>query len=79
MDERFEKCPHCGSNWGFYTKTTLVNVPYNWSFDGEAQDNSEMYDNAEHYKSGAYCYCQNCDKVICKVSTMARLLGRTEL
>ena len=73
---KIDCCPHCGSDWGFYTKSTYVNIPYNWDFDGEPQDNGEMFDNAEQYKNGQNCYCQNCGKVICRKSTMIKLIGR---
>ena len=68
-------CPHCGSTEGIYTKTTYVNVPYNLSFDGEAQDNGEMYDNTESFRGGETAYCQECRKAICRMSTLRRQWG----
>ena len=66
------KCPHCGSDWGVYVKQTLINVPYNMKFDGSADCNLEMYDNAEKIEYGKLVYCQRCDKVICRLSTFER-------
>lgn len=65
-------CPHCGSDEGIYTKTTLVNVPYKMGFDGCAQYNEEMYDNAEKITSGRTVYCQSCQKPICRWDTMEK-------
>lgn len=65
-------CPHCGSTDGILTKTTLVNIPYYIGFDGEEQFNGEMYDNAEGREGGCVAYCQNCGKVICRVSTLEK-------
>ena len=67
-----EKCPHCGSAEGVYTKTTLVNVPYYFSFHGDDQFNGEMYDNAEDLRGGRLAYCTSCDKVVCRMSTLER-------
>lgn len=65
-------CPHCGSTEGIYTKNTLVNVPYYIKFDGTDEFNGEMYDNAETLRGGELAYCQNCDKVICRMSTLRK-------
>ncbi len=65
-------CPHCGGNTGVYTKTTYVNVPYALGWDGEAQDNSEMYDNAEDYRGGRTAYCQDCHKAVCRISSLEK-------
>lgn len=70
--KRIDCCPHCGGSSGFYTKTTYVNVPYNWGWDGEAQCNSEMYDNAERYDGGRMAYCQDCNKIVCRFETLQK-------
>lgn len=69
-------CPHCGSDDGIYTLTTYVDVPYMRGFDGEAQDNSEMYDNVRTIKGGKIAYCQNCYKAICRLSTLEKQWGK---
>lgn len=65
-------CPHCGSTEGIYTKTTLYNIPWCCGFGGEEQENGEMYDNAERQSGGDTVYCQNCDKIICRMSTLKK-------
>lgn len=69
-------CPHCGSDEGVYTKTTLVNVPFLIGFMGEEHDNGEMYDNAELITGGGLVYCQSCNKVICRTSTIKSQWGK---
>lgn len=65
-------CPYCGSTKGVYTRTTLINVPYCIGFDGGKQYNGEMYDNAEGQKGGAIAYCQDCGKIVCRMSTLEK-------
>ena len=72
MRKPITHCPHCGSTEGFYTKTTYVRVPSLMSFDGKPQYNGEMYDNAESCDGGRIAYCQSCERVICRVSTLQR-------
>lgn len=74
--KKITKCPHCESDWGVYTKQTLINVPHNMNFDGSDGYNGEMYDNAEKLISGALVYCQKCDKVVCRLSTFERNIER---
>lgn len=69
MKKKITSCPHCGSTDGFYTFDTYKNIPYRMGFDGTNQDNSEMYENATIYR-GKLAYCQQCNKVICRVSTL---------
>lgn len=66
------RCPHCGSTEGIFTKTTLVNIPFYVGFDGSEQFNGEMYDNAEGRRGGELAYCQNCEKVVCRMSTLRK-------
>ena len=67
-------CPHCGSAMGFYTLSNYMRVAYKTSFDGKERDNSEMYDNAE-IRGGNTAYCLECNKVICRVSTLQKRNG----
>lgn len=71
MKKRITCCPHCGSAEGFYTLSTYKDIPYNLGFDGKEQNNSEMYDNATVH-NGLLAYCQNCGKVICRLSTLKK-------
>lgn len=66
---KFDKCPHCGSTEGVYTKTNLTGVRYNMNFDGSEGDNRDMYDNAEKVTAGRMVYCQSCNKTICRWDT----------
>ena len=70
-----ERCPHCGSDWGVYIKKDLINVPYKFKFDGSEDYNGEMYDNAEKIIDKENVYCQACDKVICRMSTLVAFHG----
>lgn len=72
MSKKIVMCPHCSSDDGVYTKTTYVNVPYFFHFNGDPQDNSEMYDNVESFSGGKTVYCQNCNKPICRYNTLKR-------
>ena len=71
MKKSIAKCPHCGSDWGIYTKSDYLGVQYNTGFNGERQDNGEMYDNAK-VRGGYNAYCQKCDKLICRLSTIEK-------
>lgn len=64
--QRIERCPHCDSDLGVYTKMDLINVPRNMNFDGSEGDNGEMYDNAEKIVDKSGVYCQKCNKLICR-------------
>lgn len=46
MKKKITRCPHCGSTEGIFTKTVYRNVIHNIGFDGEEQENYEMYDEA---------------------------------
>lgn len=72
MKAPITRCPHCGSSEGIYTKTTLIRVPYLMGFDGKPQFNGEMYDNAENQAGGMTAYCQSCERVICRISTLVK-------
>lgn len=75
MSKKIECCPHCRSNEGLYIKQSYINIPYNFNFQGEAEDNSEMYDNAERYIDGNMVYCRSCGKPVCRLSTFEKQLG----
>lgn len=70
-----ECCPHCGSTEGLFTKTTYVNVPWYFGFDGKPHNNVEMYDNAEETRGGNTAYCQSCGKVVCHYRTLEKQWG----
>lgn len=72
--KKFDRCPHCGSNEGIFTKSTLKNVRHFCGFGGEEQDNSEMYDDAVQI-GGEIAYCQECLKPICRMSTLRKRWG----
>ena len=64
-------CPHCGSREGIYTKTTYRNVIHYQGFYGEERDNNSMHDVAS-VEGGKIAYCQDCNKQICRMSTLER-------
>ena len=56
---QFEKCPHCGSDYGFsYIQVQRVSVIVD--FSGEQIDVGERVCIAEHKK----CYCAECGEYI---------------
>ena len=64
--QRIDKCPHCGSDMGVYTKSDYINVPHRYNFDGSEDYNGEMFDNCEKVVDKSGVYCQNCNKLICR-------------
>ncbi len=60
-----------------YTKTTYVDVPFYCDFSGAAQDNGEMHDNARAVRGGRICYCQDCNKAVCRISSLDFELDET--
>lgn len=58
-----DRCPHCGSAKGLYSKYILYGLQRYYGFDGSCEDSM---DNA-YPKGGQILYCQNCDRVICKL------------
>ena len=61
---KIDKCPHCGSTEGFYTKDYACGViRYRRNYDGTCGENGDMYDGLT-YTSGLYAYCQSCQKRI---------------
>ena len=69
MKKKIDRCPHCGGTDGIFRKMTLRNVRHFCGFNGEEQDNSEMYDDAVSL-GGEMAYCQECLKPICRISTL---------
>ena len=62
-----DKCPHCGSDAGFYTKDYLSGTcRYNRNFDGSEAYNGEMYEYLSH-EIGKIAYCVMCDKRLFKM------------
>lgn len=62
-----DKCPHCGSDMGYYTKDYISgSCRYNHNYDGSQAYNGEMYDYLDH-ESGKIAYCSNCDKRLFKI------------
>jgi hypothetical protein len=65
-----DKCPHCGSDSGFYTKDYVCgSTRYYQRFDGTEEDNSEFYSPLEH-RQGKYAYCSDCNKRIFKMNEL---------
>ncbi len=73
--EAIFRCPHCGSTEGLYTKTTYVNVPWYFGFDGEPQHNEGMYDFAEKTVGGETAYCGSCHKAVCRMNRLRKQWG----
>ena len=65
---RMDKCPHCGSNYGLYSKEHVTFEQY-YGFDGEEDGYSEF-----HYinkRRSTPLYCMDCHK---RVITHEQLL-----
>lgn len=63
-----DRCPYCGSNYGYYTKDRISGpVWYNQNFDGSEADNWEMYEST-NITPGKWAYCRNCGKRLFKMS-----------
>lgn len=58
-----DRCPYCGSTKGLYSKYTLYGLQRYYRFDGSCEDNMDN----TYQKGGQILYCQNCDRVICKL------------
>lgn len=67
-------CQHCGSTLGFYILSNYMRVPHETNFDGTQLDNTGMYDQAD-IERGKIAYCMNCDKAICRISTLEKRNG----
>ena len=61
-----DKCPHCGSENGYYRKTRYKGVfDGNYEFDGSFADgeNECMFDGAQ-YTEAKTARCRDCRKII---------------
>jgi len=66
MIKDFDRCPHCGSVDGYYTKVKeefFYRDRTSWS--GEKM-NDDIYDHGNVVWISTYYYCLNCYKSICK-------------
>lgn len=71
-----DRCPHCGSDWGVYTKIDYLRVRADYGFDGEPQFNlGDIADCAEERREGKVAYCQKCGKEICHMRTLKKQWG----
>ncbi|MBC1228637.1 hypothetical protein [Listeria booriae] len=62
-----DKCPHCGSDEGYHTKSQVSGVVYyRHNYDGSEQENEDAYAYLRH-DIGKYVYCINCEKRLFKV------------
>jgi len=65
-----DKCPYCGSDWGYYTKDYICGSTwYRCNYDGSEADNGDMYDILTH-RAGKVAYCQNCNHRLFKISDL---------
>lgn len=63
-----DQCPHCGSDYGYYTKDYIRgSIRYICGFDGTERDNTDMYDFATH-SAGKQAYCVECGKYLFDMS-----------
>lgn len=65
-----EKCPHCDSKEGFYTKDYIKgSTIYRHNFDGSEAENGDYYDFLDH-KTSKYVYCLHCKKRLFEVNDL---------
>lgn len=71
---KIQACPHCGSTEGYYTKIDYLRVRADYTFDGEPVFSSGggIGECAEVRREGKMAYCADCDKPICRLSTLRR-------
>lgn len=64
----YKKCPHCGYD-EFYIKERVSGiVHFNYKYNGDLGDNSEVYDHINSKRIGKYAYCTGCNRKLFKVS-----------
>lgn len=64
----FKRCPHCGSNLGYYQRCRMKGSYHdNKLFGTNEPYNSEMMDGITDTFRSAWYYCIECDKKLCKV------------
>ena len=56
-----DRCPHCGSDYGLYTKEYVTFDQY-YKFDGEPDGYGELA--PVYYRKDAKVYCCECDKCV---------------
>ena len=67
-----ERCPHCGSEKGYYTKDYVYGYSrFYCNFDGSEHDNSALY-GGTNCKRGGIAYCETCQKKIAKIEEIER-------
>lgn len=73
MKKRIKQCPHCGSDYGLYSKEYVRYDQY-YKFDGTEDGYGEFgqLDQSIHRKSTPV-YCLHCDK---RVTTLEQLKPR---
>lgn len=71
-NRKIQACPHCGSLEGYYIKIDYLRVRADYDFDGNPvySSGSGIADSAEERREGRMAYCPDCDKPICRVSTI---------
>ena len=71
-NRKFVSCPHCGSEEGYYTKIDYLRVRADFDFDGNPiySSGSGIPNSAEERREGKLAYCADCDKVICRLTTL---------
>lgn len=68
MKAPIDRCPHCRSKDGYYTKEYASgSVKMNFNYDGSEAENGELHDNLT-YSGGVYAYCSNCRKRLFKMT-----------
>lgn len=64
MKAPIKKCPHCGSDEGYFTKMYAYgSVNYHIKFNGDESENRDMYEGLGH-KGGKRAYCSYCGKYL---------------
>lgn len=68
-----EECPHCGSNFGYYTRSYASGWIHDNTlfekdpFTGKGEKyNTGMFDSLDYGKFHSTCFCMECDKAIGK-------------
>jgi len=64
----FDKCPHCGSDYGFYQAMYV----FGWiedvkDFTGEPNNKGELYDHINYSRESKFYACSQCKKRIARV------------
>jgi hypothetical protein len=63
----FTECPYCGCDQYFQKRRLLVEQDYNRTFDPNGDpENMNMWETYEIRWEGAWYYCEDCRRKICK-------------